>query len=184
MLYFCMYSNLIDYWDYLNVCCIKLGQLTPLSHLVPLHCCYGNPVQAAFIGKHTLKCATNQGCHLGYHPKKNIISSSESQLEPVQIVPFNIHTYKYLHVFQPEFQDFNITNLMDDVSRGTSLVSSVIKPHHSKVFILSLAKRRRSKQCCLEIIMPSTAKEKWWRCRDKAFPKDHDVLSLAHILEL
>ena len=44
----------------------------------------------------------------------------------------------------------------------TSLVSSVIKPNHSKVFILSRAKRRRSKQCCLEIVE--------WRWRDKGFP--------------
>ena len=62
----------------------------------------------------------------------------------------------------------------------TSLVSSVIKPNHSKVFILSRAKRRRSKQCCLEIVE--------WRWRDKGFPwwfsvvfqKNHDVLFIHY----
>ena len=122
--------------------------------LAPLHCCYGNPVQAAFYWK-THSQMRNKPRMSPWLPsgKKSSIHLNHrwnlSKLYPLT------YTYKYLDVFQPEFQYLNITNLMDDVSAGTSLVSSVIKPHHSKVFILSRAKRRRSKQCCLEV---STAK--------------------------
>lgn len=78
MFYFCMYSNLIDYWDYLNICWMKLGQLTSLSPCIVAMA----TLSKLLLLENTLSNAKQTKDVTLVTIREKIFNSSESQLEP------------------------------------------------------------------------------------------------------